>query len=562
MEHLNEYLRWTEKTKDLPELHAELTAIAEDPAEINERFCRSLTFGTGGLRGVIGAGTNRMNVFTVAQATQGLAGYLKKQTQPGKKAVIAYDSRINSRLFAETAAEVLAANGIEAYLFPRLAPTPLLSFSVRELGCGAGICITASHNPAKYNGYKVYGPDGCQITVDAAAAIQGEIRSVDVLTGAARMKAEAAEAAGLLHTVGEEVFDRYIARVLAQRMPENGGRTPLRVVYTPLNGAGRECVLRILEGIGVDDVTVVPSQEMPDGTFPTCPYPNPEEREALAEGLKLCGQLRPDLLLATDPDCDRVGAAAAEDSGGYRLISGNEMGVLLLDYICRMRTEAGTMPRRPTAMTTIVSTDMADAVAGKYGVELRRTLTGFKFIGEQIGFLERSGEKERFIFGFEESYGYLSGTHARDKDAVNASMLICQAARYYKAKGMTLGRAVDALYDEYGYYRSKLLSFSFEGPDGMERMKEIMRDLRNVPPSDIAGLPVSCVKDYMLPQGELPRSDVLEFGLGESGKTVIRPSGTEPKLKLYLFAHMPTADEADGELARIERACAGLIEKR
>ncbi|MBP5167298.1 MAG: phospho-sugar mutase [Oscillospiraceae bacterium] len=554
----DEYLRWTEKTKDLPELHEELTAIADDPAAIKDRFCRSLAFGTGGLRGVLGAGTNRMNVYTVAQATQGLCGYLKKHAQLNQKAVIAYDSRINSRLFAETAAEVLAANGIEARLFPRLAPTPLLSFAVRELDCGAGICVTASHNPAEYNGYKVYGPDGCQITVDAAAAIQKEIDSVDVLTGPARMKADEAEKAGLLHTVEEAVFDRYIARVTEQKMPERGEPAALRVVYTPLNGAGRECVLRILKSIGVDDVTLVPSQEMPDGRFPTCPYPNPEEREALAEGLKSCGQCRPDLLLATDPDCDRVGTAV-EDNGAYRLISGNEMGVLLFDYICRMRTGAGTMPERPVAITTVVSADMADAVAAKYGVELRRTLTGFKFIGEQIGFLERSGEKERFIFGFEESYGYLSGTHARDKDAVNASMLICQAARYYKGKGMTLGQAVDALYAEYGHYRSKLLSFSFGGADGMERMKEIMGRLRCSPPEDIAGEPVSYVKDYMLGRGGLPKSDVLEFDLGESGKAVIRPSGTEPKLKLYLFAHMPTADEADKALARFERACGAML---
>ena len=434
-----------------------------------------------------------MNLYVVRKATQGLCSYLKGSGLP-QSVAIAYDSRIKSDLFAREAARVLAGNGITAWLYPRLEPTPALSWAVRYLGCGAGICITASHNPAKYNGYKVYGADGCQITLEVAAAVLAEIDRVDVFDGVQLTTLEEGLAAGTIRYIGEDCLEAFLDAVQAQSV-SGGGKLDLKVVYTPLNGSGLECVTKILRRIGISDVTVVPEQEKPDGHFPTCPYPNPEIREAMERGLALCGTVRPDLLLGTDPDCDRMGVAVP-DGDGYALISGNEMGVLLLDYICRRRLEAGTMPDRPVAVTTIVSTDMADAVAAKYGVELRRVLTGFKFIGEQIGLLEAAGEAGRYIFGFEESYGYLSGGHVRDKDAVNASMLACEMTAWYRAQGMTLMEGMRALCREHGCYQNRLESFTFEGAEGMDRMGRIMSALRETPPQTLAGQPVVRVVDY------------------------------------------------------------------
>ena len=549
-----EYERWLAQP-DLPtELRVELENIRGKDEEIDDRFYRELEFGTGGLRGVLGAGTNRMNVYTVRKATQGLASYILSLPDAKKKVAIAHDSRINGRLFAVEAGRVLAANGITVYLYPRLEPTPALSWAVRALECDAGVCVTASHNPAKYNGYKVYGADGCQITVEAAKAIQQAIDAVDCFDGVAVMEEDEARAAGLLCDTPEAVLDGFVDAVYEQRMPLPQDLPPLRVVYTPLNGTGLECVRRILDKIGVTDVTVVPEQEKPDGNFPTCPYPNPEIREALQKGIELCEKVQPDLLLATDPDCDRVGIAV-KNGGEYVLLTGNEVGVLLLDFICRVRGQAGTMPSAPVAVSTIVSTDMADSVAQKYGVELRRTLTGFKFIGEQIGFLERQEQQERYVFGFEESYGYLSGAHVRDKDGVNAAMLICQMAQFYKARGKNLAQAMEELYNEYGCYQNRLYSFTFEGQAGFSRMQQIMHALRTTPPAEIGGLAVEKTVDYVGGLNGLPKADVLEFHCEDGAKAMVRPSGTEPKMKLYLFARGKDRTQA---LAVLEQLREGM----
>ena len=530
---------WKEKALDDPDLIAELANLTEE-AEIFDRFYRDLEFGTGGLRGVIGAGTNRMNIYVIRRATQGLCNYLKG-TQLPQSIAIGYDSRIKSDLFAMEAARVIAANGITAYLYPRLEPTPALSWAVRHLGCGAGICVTASHNPAKYNGYKVYGADGCQITLDVAAAVLKEINALDMFRDVKLVTVEAGRAAGKIALIGEDCLEAFLDAVQQQSL-SSGEKLNLKVVYTPLNGSGLECVGKILTRIGIADVTVVPEQEHPDGHFPTCPYPNPEIREAMEKGLALCRRVKPDLLLGTDPDCDRMGVAVPEGDD-YRLITGNEMGVLLLDYICRRRLEKGTMPEKPVAVTTIVSTDMADAVASDYSVELRRVLTGFKFIGEQIAILEAAGEIDRYIFGFEESYGYLSGGHVRDKDAVNASMLCCEMTAWYKAKGMTLAQAMDALYEKHGFYRNDLASFTFEGAEGMRKMASIMEALRSNPPKALDSNAVTKVVDYQTGVDGLPKSNVLEFQTA-SAKALVRPSGTEPKVKLYLSARASNMDEA------------------
>ena len=522
---------WKEKAVDDPDLLSELSGL-NDEKEIFERFYRDLEFGTGGLRGVIGAGTNRMNIYVIRRATQGLCNYLKGTDLP-QSVAIGYDSRIKSDLFAMEAARVIAANGLTACIYPRLEPTPALSWAVRYLGCGAGICVTASHNPAKYNGYKVYGSDGCQITLDVAAAVLKEINALDMFDAVNLVTEEEGRAAGKIVTIGEDCLQSFLDAV-QQRSLSGGEKLDLKVVYTPLNGAGLECVKKILTRIGITDVTVVPEQEHPDGHFPTCPYPNPEIREAMEKGLALCRKVKPDLLLGTDPDCDRMGVAVPEGDD-YRLITGNEMGVLLLDYICRKRLENGKMPEKPVAVTTIVSTDMANAVAADYGVELRRVLTGFKFIGEQIALLEAAGEIDRYIFGFEESYGYLSGGHVRDKDAVNASMLCCEMTAWYKAKGQTLAQAMDALYEKYGYYRNDLASFTFEGAEGMQKMASIMENLRANPPKTLDGKAVVKVVDYQTGVNGLPKSNVLEFQT-DATKVLVRPSGTEPKVKVYLSA--------------------------
>ncbi len=522
---------WKEKAVDDPDLLSELSGL-NDEKEIFERFYRDLEFGTGGLRGVIGAGTNRMNIYVIRRATQGLCNYLKGTDLP-QSVAIGYDSRIKSDLFAMEAARVIAANGLTACIYPRLEPTPALSWAVRYLGCGAGICVTASHNPAKYNGYKVYGSDGCQITLDVAAAVLKEINALDMFDAVNLVTEEEGRAAGKIVTIGEDCLQSFLDAV-QQRSLSGGEKLDLKVVYTPLNGAGLECVKRILTRIGISDVTVVPEQEQPDGYFPPCPYPNPEIREAMELGLALCRKVKPDLLLGTDPDCDRMGVAVPEGDD-YRLITGNEMGVLLLDYICRKRLENGKLPEKPVAVTTIVSPDMANAVAADYGVELRRVLTGFKFIGEQIALLEAAGEIDRYIFGFEESYGYLSGGHVRDKDAVNASMLCCEMTAWYKAKGQTLAQAMDALYEKYGYYRNDLASFTFEGAEGMQKMASIMENLRANPPKTLDGKAVVKVVDYQTGVNGLPKSNVLEFQT-DATKVLVRPSGTEPKVKVYLSA--------------------------
>ncbi len=540
---MNAYKLWCEKATEDPDLKAELTSIADDAEGIQDRFYRDLAFGTGGLRGVIGAGSNRMNIYTIRRATQGMANYLNNAFETPSVA-ISYDSRIKSDLFAKAAAEVLAANNIHVHIYPALAPTPMLSFAVRELKCSGGIMITASHNPAKYNGYKAYGADGCQMTLDAAARVMEEIDAIPVFDGAKHMPFDDAVNTGLVTYIGDAVYEAYYKNVLAQGIHTDlCAQSGLKVVYTPLNGTGNKPVRHILDTIGIKDVVVVPEQENPDGNFTTCPYPNPEIREALTLGLALCDQVKPDLLLATDPDADRVGIAVP-DGDGYTLITGNEMGAMLLEYICAERTANGTMPERPITVKTIVTTDIVRAIAENYGVEVYEVLTGFKFIGEQITFLEQKGEENRYIFGYEESYGYLAGTYVRDKDAVVASMLIVEMAAFYRTKGISMIEARDNLYKKYGVYRHSQQSFQFEGESGMIKMQEIMDSLRTNPPKTIGGLTVTNLADYekststnlengAVTELTLPKSNVLSFTLTDGASVIIRPSGTEPKIKAY-----------------------------
>ncbi|MCI8811198.1 MAG: phospho-sugar mutase [Oscillibacter sp.] len=556
MNHQNAFSRWLEHAVEDPDLLSELKAVRDDPAAVSDRFYRDLAFGTGGLRGVIGAGPNRMNIYTVRRATQGLADYLNASKLP-KTVAIAHDSRIKGKLFAQEAARVLAANGITACLYPRLEPTPALSWAVRHLNCGAGVCVTASHNPAQYNGYKVYGADGCQITPEVAEQVLSYMEKTDCFDGVKLADYDSAVRNGTIRLISDECLDAFIDAVLDLR-PGNDVSN-LKLVYTPLNGSGLECVKKLLEKMGIKDLTVVPQQEKPDGNFPTCPYPNPEIREAMETGLRLCGAVHPDLLLGTDPDCDRMGAAVPDGKGGYRLITGNEMGILLFDYLCRTRLERRTMPEKPVAVTTIVSTDMATPVAEQYGVELRRTLTGFKYIGEQIGLLESEGHPERNIFGFEESYGYLSGAHVRDKDAVNAVMLACECAAWYAKQGMTLLDAMNALYETFGYYRNGLVSKEFEGQDGMEAMNRLMQSLRTVPPAAVADKKVLETLDYLSGHTGLIPSDVLEFRLEDGMKLIVRPSGTEPKLKIYLSVRGKSEDQAEAAMAKLSAGANALI---
>ena len=557
MQYQQVYDLWCARAVEDPDLRAELAAVQGDEAAVADRFYRDLAFGTGGLRGVIGAGSNRMNIYTIRRATQGLADYINAEGLP-KKVAVAHDSRIKGDLFSREAARVLAANGITACLYPRLEPTPALSWAVRYLGCGAGICVTASHNPAQYNGYKVYGADGCQITLEAAAKVLAAIGQHDYFDSPKLADYDEAVAAGSIRAIPDACLSDFVDAVLALRPGNDVSK--LKLVYTPLNGSGLEPVKLLLERMGVTQLTVVPEQAQPDGNFPTCPYPNPEIRQAMEAGLKLCDAVRPDLMIGTDPDCDRMGAAVPDGQGGYRLITGNEMGVLLLDYICRTRTANGTMPEAPVAVTTIVSTDMADPIARKYGVELRRTLTGFKFIGEQIGLLEAEGHAERYIFGFEESYGYLSGGHVRDKDGVNAVMLACEAAAWYAARGMSLLDAVNALYKEYGFYRSALKSYTFEGESGMRTMQGIMARLRADEPFVIAGYGVDKVTDYQRGGTGLPKADVLEYRLENGAKLMVRPSGTEPKIKVYLSAVAGSEAEADAINERLAEAAGAWMQ--
>ena len=554
---------WLEKASD-PEIKAELEQLkqAGNQAAIDDAFFQNLAFGTAGLRGVIGAGTNRMNIYMVGRATQGFSDYLNEHFDEPSVA-IGRDSRNKGEDFVRRAAEVFAANDVKVYLYPRIEPVPALSFAVRDLKCSGGVCVTASHNPAPYNGYKAYGADGCQITTEAAKAISAAIDRVDAFDGVKSLDFEEARQRGLVNFIGDDTLDRYIDAVYAQSvaMPDNAtvdGAPSLKLVYTPLNGSGIELVKRILEKVGVTDITVVPEQEYPDGNFPTCPYPNPEIREALQKGIELCEQVKPDLLLATDPDADRVGTAV-KNGDDYVLLTGNEMGVLLLDYIAHAKKAAGENLDDKFAVSTIVSSMMIDALAADYGFSIKRVLTGFKYIGEFIGALEAQNEADRFLFGFEESYGYLNGAYVRDKDAVDASMLICQMAQYYKGQGMNLAQAMDALYKRYGYFKNKTVSYSYPGADGHARMAEIMADLRNNPPKDIAGYAVERVVDYAEGVDGLPNADVIEFCLPGSDKVIVRPSGTEPKIKAYLFAKGETSESAAAIIAEFGAAVDTLL---
>ena len=556
MSELELYNLWCENAKEDPDLKAELDGIKGDSEAINDRFYRDLEFGTGGLRGVIGAGTNRMNIYTVRRATQGFADYLNQEYK-NPSVAISFDSRIKSDVFSKAAAEVLAANGIKVHIYKQLMPTPCLSWAVRALKCQGGIMVTASHNPAKYNGYKVYGEDGCQITLRGAEIILDKINSLDIFSGVKHSDFDKELAAGNIQYIDDSVIEEFYQRVLAEGINTDlCASSGLKVVYTPLNGTGNKPVREILKRIGITDVTVVKEQEEPDGNFTTCPYPNPEIREALQVGLSYCDKVKPDLLLATDPDCDRVGIAVPDGNGGYALFSGNEVGAMLLEYICSQRIKKGTMPKDPVTVKTIVTTDIVNLIAKEYGVEVIDVLTGFKFIGEQIGFLEAKGEENRYVFGFEESYGYLSGSYVRDKDAVDASMLICEMAAYYRTQGITLMQARENMYKKYGMFLQTLYSFEFEGESGMKRMEEIMTNLRNNHPTSIGGLKVERFEDYKastsknIATGEikeltLPKSNVLAFFLENGCKAIVRPSGTEPKIKTYITAKAPTKAEAE-----------------
>jgi phosphoglucomutase len=549
-------------------MQEELAAMADSPEVLEDAFWRDLSFGTGGLRGTMGAGTNRMNIHTVAHATQGLANYLNA-TYEAPKVAIAHDSRHMGVEFSHVAAEVFAANGIHVYLYPRLEPTPALSFAVRYLGCSAGVCVTASHNPREYNGYKVYGADGCQITTEAAKDIQAAINAVDVFSDVKSINFDQGLEHGLISWIDDGCLNAFLDAVAAQSLDLAPAQS-MKVVYTPLNGTGLELVTRILERIGNIDITLVPEQKDPDGDFPTCPYPNPEIKEALQKGLDLCEDVKPDILLATDPDADRCGIAVRHN-GEYRLLTGNEVGILLTDYVARAKQAAGDDLTESIVVSTVVSSDMVDALASEYGFQVRRTLTGFKFIGEQIGLLEKAGEANRFMLGFEESYGYLRGSYVRDKDAVVASMLICQMARYHKSFGRDLVEVLENLYQKFGYYRSRLISVAFPGESGVRDMQTLMGTLRKTSPIEIAGLKVLNVKDYSLglampavnSSGDelqtLPKSNVLEFDLEGGSKLIVRPSGTEPKCKAYLSVRGETASEADSLMERLDNAAHRIL---
>ena len=552
---LDDYKRWMNADLEDPALKTELESIEGNEEEIKDRFAVALKFGTAGLRGVLGAGTNRMNIYVVRQATQGLANWVK--TQGGNQLVaISYDSRINSDVFAKTAACVLAANGIKVRIYDALMPVPALSFATRYYKANAGIMVTASHNPAKYNGYKAYGPDGCQMTDEAADIVYAEIQKTDILTGAKLISFEEGMEKGLIAYVGDDckeaLYDAIKARSVRPGICKTAG---LKLVYSPLNGSGLVPVMRVLKDIGIDDITIVPEQQYPDGNFPTCPYPNPEIFEALRLGLELAEKSGADLMLATDPDADRVGIAMKCPDGTYELVSGNEVGVLLLDYICAARIENGTMPERPVAVKSIVSTPLADAVAKNYGVELRSVLTGFKWIGDQIANLEAAGEVDRFIFGFEESYGYLAGPYVRDKDAIIGSMLICEMAAYYRSIGSSIKQRLEEIYEKYGRYLNKVDSFEFPGLSGMDKMTGIMDDLRKNPPAEIGGYKVVKVTDYKKPEETgLPAANVLIYKLDGGAEVIVRPSGTEPKIKTYFTTLGKDLVEAQAQKDKLAEA--------
>ena len=557
--------RWIANVSD-EELAAELAemkkaADAGDDSAAVDAFFQDLAFGTAGLRGTLGAGTNRMNIYTVGRATQGFADYLNANFE-NPSVAIARDSRNKGELFVQVTASILAANGIVAHVYPKISPVPTLSFAVRDLGCSGGICMTASHNPAAYNGYKAYGPDGCQITSEAAKSISASIANADAFSGVKTMGFDEAVASGMVKWIDDAVLERYYDAVLSKSVSslsaEQVAEAPLKLVYTPLNGTGLIPVTTVLERAGITAITVVPEQREPNGDFPTCPYPNPEIREAMQKGIDLCEEVHPDLLLATDPDADRVGVAC-KDGDDYTLLTGNEMGVLLLDYIARMRSERGEDLSDKVAVTTIVSSAMVDALAAEYGFELRRCLTGFKYIGDIITELSDAGQVDRFIFGFEESYGYLSGDHVRDKDAVNASLLICQMAQDYKLRGMNLAQAMRALYEKHGWWLNRTASVSFPGAAGAETMRSIMAKLREQAPSELAGRAVEAVVDYEGGVNGLPSANVVEFDVEGGNKVIVRPSGTEPKIKLYVFAKDADRAAADALLDALEAAGRELL---
>lgn len=549
------YNEWLENAVEDKDLTAELESIKNNEDEIYDRFYTALKFGTAGLRGIIGAGTNRMNIYVVRQATQGLANYVLKKYGNGSVA-ISHDSRIKADLFMNEAARVLAANGIKVYITSELQPTPVLSYLVRYFKCQAGIMVTASHNPAAYNGYKAYGDDGCQMTDVAANTVYDEISKLDMFKDVKIADFDEAVKSGMIEYVDESVYDTYLEKVMEQQVnPGVCKGADLKVVYTPLNGTGNKLVRKVLGKIGVNDVVVVPEQELPDGNFTTCPYPNPEIKEALAKGLELCEKEQPDLLLATDPDADRVGIAVKDYDGSYRLISGNEDGVMLTNYILSCKKASGKLPEKPVVVKTIVTTKLINKLCEKYGCELKNVLTGFKYIGEVILNLEKKHEENRYLFGFEESYGYLSGTYVRDKDAVVASMLVCEMAAYYKKQGKSLAEVIDGLYEEFGYYLNQTYSFEFGGAAGMQKMADIMTAVRDNTPKSIAGYDVVKVSDYLLRKEtdvatgsvtdiDLPKSNVIALHLADDNAVIIRPSGTEPKIKLYITSVGKDKDNA------------------
>ncbi|MHC5189424.1 phospho-sugar mutase [Enterococcus cecorum] len=543
---LEEYSRWNKNIQNEVDLYEKLTEIASDEQAIIDAFYKNLSFGTGGLRGELGVGTNRMNIFTVGKASQGLANYVVTNfPEEQRKIAIAYDSRINSDVFAQTAAKVFAANGIKAYIYSELMPTPMLSFAVRELGCAAGIVITASHNPSKYNGYKVYEPDGCQITTEAASAILAEIEKLDIFTDVKKGDFNHLLSSGDIEYISEQVITDFIEAVKkeSQLAADEIIDRNVSIVYTPLNGAGLKPILRALEESGYQNIHVVKEQAQPNGNFPTCPYPNPEIKEAMALGMRDAKAQNADLLLATDPDCDRVGIAVRNSKGEYQLLSGNETGLLLFDYICSQRIKHENMPENPVMIKTIVTMDLAERIAKHYGVRVINVLTGFKFIGEQIGLLESEGHADDYIFGFEESYGYLTGSYVRDKDGVNAAFMICEMFAYYQTQGISLLDKLAEIYQTYGYSLNTLHSYEFEGAAGFEKMQNIMKEIRaNL--NQIAGISIDETKDYAKGIDGLPKSDVLKFFLSNGATVVVRPSGTEPKLKLYLSVLVDNHEQA------------------
>ena len=562
------YALWCEKAVADKDVAEELKNMKNDSEAISEAFYKDLEFGTGGLRGVIGAGTNRMNIYTVGKASQGLAAYVNSVTEKGSIAV-AYDSRIKSDVFARTAASIFAANGIKVYIYEELMPTPMLSYAVRHFKCDAGIVITASHNPAKYNGYKAYGADGCQLGIEAADYVLSIMNKVDIFDDVKSMDFDTAVNEGKIEFIGDDVIEEYLNRVLACRVAPETDVKALNVVYTPLHGSGNKPVRRILTKLGVENVSVVPEQELPNGNFPTAPYPNPEIKQAFECALKLAQTKNPDLLLATDPDCDRVGIAIPYN-GEYKLLTGNDVGALLLDFVIERRRANGTLPENPIAVKTIVTTELCRKIAEDKGIQLIDVLTGFKFIGEQIGILEAKGEENRFIFGFEESYGYLGGSYVRDKDAVIASMLICEMVAYYKSEGKNLIDVLDSLYKKYGYFICSQLSFTCEGASGMKQIMGIMENLRSNMPKEIAGTQVIKADDYEksvsfdLVNGTetkitLPVSNVLCYYLEDGSSLIVRPSGTEPKIKIYLSAVGETNEKAKVKLKELEQSGTTLL---